>query len=543
MKIAVIGAGAIGGLVAGYLKEQGEDVILIGTKDTVSAINKNGLTISGARGKLKVNIQAFESLSKKVDLVILATKTQDLEKALRENKNHLGGTIIVTTQNGVEADSIVAQFVSEENIISSIVMFAATSFKPGEIVHNFDRKWVIGKAFDASDDLIKRTAILLGRVFPIEISEDIKSMKWLKVFANANNCIPGITGKSMQECFKNFDLCEISLGIWQEALGVINKAGVKLVNLPDFTVEQVTKLTSMPINEAAKIFSGIMVSLSKEPLYGSILQSIQRGKASEIDYLNGAFVKLGKQSGYHTPLNKKLTELVHTVEETHKFFTIDELIAKTKNLIPQSGASDSDKVNTPFPKLKLTVVKVEGDCYHGYKKGDEIILEDFTHAPKHFCLGLAHALFPVIYALSFGAKFGFRDNQRSLLVTCPDGGKLEFQAEIFDKQGKIEVIEKDPNHKGPNPKEMVLEVVQAKGKCAYQYKLGDKFEVKGLKCPEGFCGAAYHCAFPALFALNFGAKFFFMDDPDGINTVTCPDGGNIVFKVSRKNKLTTDDHR
>ena len=77
------------------------------------------------------------------------------------------------------------------------------------------------------------------------------------------------------------------------------------------------------------------------------------------------------------------------------------------------------EVDTPFPKLKLTVTKGEGVCYHGYKIGDEIILEDFTHAPKHFCLGLAHALFPVIYALSFGAKFGFRDNQRSLPRYAP----------------------------------------------------------------------------------------------------------------------------
>ncbi|MBM3244027.1 MAG: TIGR04076 family protein, partial [Candidatus Omnitrophica bacterium] len=107
------------------------------------------------------------------------------------------------------------------------------------------------------------------------------------------------------------------------------------------------------------------------------------------------------------------------------------------------------EVNTPFPKLKLTVNAVYGECYHGYKKGDEIILEDFTHPPKHFCLGLAHALFPVIYALSFGAKFGFRDNQRSLLVTCPDGGKLEFKAEILDKNGNVEVIPKDPGYKGP----------------------------------------------------------------------------------------------
>lgn len=190
-------------------------------------------------------------------------------------------------------------------------------------------------------------------------------------------------------------------------------------------------------------------------------------------------------------------------------------------------------VNTPFPKLKLTVTNVYGKCYHGYKIGDEIILEDFTHAPQYFCLGLAHALFPVIYSLSFAAMFPFRDNQRSLLVTCPDGGKLEFKAEILDRNGNVEVIPRDPNFKGPNPKKMVVEVVQAKGKCTFGYKVGDKWETTGLKCIPGFCGAAFHTAFPALFALNFGVKFFFMDNPDCIDTVTCPDGGNIVFKLTR----------
>ena len=192
------------------------------------------------------------------------------------------------------------------------------------------------------------------------------------------------------------------------------------------------------------------------------------------------------------------------------------------------------KPDTPFPGLKLTVENVYGHCYHGYKKGDELILEDFTHPPKYFCLGLAHVLFPVIYALSFGAKFPFRDNQRSLLVTCPDGGKLEFKAEILEKDSdKVQNVPKDPSHKGPKPKKMVIEIVKSKGKCHFGYKIGDKWETTGLKCIPGFCGAAFHTAFPALFALNFGAKFSFMDNPDSIDTVTCPDGGNIVMKVTR----------
>jgi uncharacterized repeat protein (TIGR04076 family) len=190
-------------------------------------------------------------------------------------------------------------------------------------------------------------------------------------------------------------------------------------------------------------------------------------------------------------------------------------------------------IDSPFPQLKLTVQNVFGDCYHGYKVGDEIFLEDFTHPPKHFCLGLAHVLFPVIYALSFGARFPFRENQRSLSVTCPDGGKLEFNAEVLNKEGTVEVIPKDLSYEGPNPKKMVLEVVKAKGHCFYQYKVGDTFTFRGLKTIPDFCGAAYHTAFPALFALNFGARFFFMEDPDSIDTVTCPDNGNIVFKVMR----------
>jgi len=188
---------------------------------------------------------------------------------------------------------------------------------------------------------------------------------------------------------------------------------------------------------------------------------------------------------------------------------------------------------TPFPKLKLTVTNVYGDCYHGYKVGDELILQDFTHPPKFFCLGLAHALFPIIYALSFQARFPFMDNQRSLLVTCPDGGKLEFKAEILAQEGKVECIAKDPDYRGPHPKKMVIEVVKVKGKCTFGYQVGDRWQTQGLKCIPGFCGAAFHTAFPALFALNFGAKFFFMPNPNSIDTVTCPDGGNIIFKVTR----------
>jgi 2-dehydropantoate 2-reductase len=68
-----------------------------------------------------------------------------------------------------------------------------------------------------------------------------------------------------------------------------------------------------------------MTNLSKEPLYGSILQSIRRSRPSEIDYINGEFVSLAKEKGYTAPLNEKVVEMVHQVEESNKFFSPKEV--------------------------------------------------------------------------------------------------------------------------------------------------------------------------------------------------------------------------
>jgi len=334
LKIAVIGAGAIGGLVAGYLKLKGEDVTLVGRADAVKAIKENGLHISGIRGKFRVKIDAAEALTFKPDLVILATKTQDIPAALKDNLAFIKDSEIITTQNGVQADYIAAQYLSKEKIISSIVMFGSTYLEPGIIVHNFEGSWIIGKIFEEHPDIQEvGVSLILDKAFPTVISEDIRGMKYLKIFVNANNCIPAILGTSMQESFADLDISRISIAIWKEGFEVISKAEIDLVSLPGFPVENITKLTSLPSDQAAKIFSGIMTTLSKDPLYGSILQSIKRGRSSEIDYINGEFVHLAEKHGLSAPLNKKLVEMVHQVEQSSKFLTKEELIAGTKYLV------------------------------------------------------------------------------------------------------------------------------------------------------------------------------------------------------------------
>jgi len=333
MKIAVIGAGSIGCLVAGYLKLKEEEVTLVGRPDSVKAIKESGLQISGCRGDSLIEIGISERLDYKPDLAILATKTQDVEQAIKDNLSLLSDALILTTQNGMHADDISAGLLRKENILSSIVMFGSTYLTPGKIVHNFEGSWIIGNIFSGNDDRVIKVSHILNKIFPTIVAENLKGMKLLKVFVNANNCIPAILGQSMQESFKDTEVCRISINIWKEGLGVVAKSGIELVSLPDFPLERMTKLSSMPTVEAARIFSSIMGNLSKEPLYGSILQSIKRGRPSEIDYINGEFVALARASGSKAPLNEMLVEMVHNVEKTKRFYSSRELIESTKELI------------------------------------------------------------------------------------------------------------------------------------------------------------------------------------------------------------------
>ncbi len=334
MKIAVIGAGAIGCLVAGYLKIKGEEVTLVGRSNTAKAIREKGLAISGVRGNFLVHINISETLNYIPDLVILATKTQDIDAALKDNCHLMQNSLLLTTQNGVRSDSLAAKYVPAEKIISSIVMFGSTNLEPGKVVHNFEGSWILGNFVDPRpSEALLSLSLILDKAFPVIISEDIKGMKYLKIFVNANNCLPAIIGKSMQEVFSDLSISRISVAIWKEAFDIFDKLGINLVSLPGFPIENITKLTSIPSEQAAQIFSSLMNNLSKEPLYGSILQSIMRGKLSEIDYINGEFVRIAEENNLQAPLNKILVEMVHQVEKNNIFFRKDDLIQRTKELI------------------------------------------------------------------------------------------------------------------------------------------------------------------------------------------------------------------
>lgn len=332
MKIAIIGAGAIGCVLGGYLTESGEEITLIGHRNQVSTITERGLTVDGIRGKKNIKIEIKEGLTEKPDLVLLTVKTQDVVETATQFKPFISRVPIVTMQNGVGSDRLLAQVIKKADIINSVVLFGATYLYPGKVLHNFEGKIIIGRASGRNDSQIIQAQEVLNKAFPTRISDNIRGVQWLKLLLNLNNALPGITGEDMQKTFSDERICRISIRLIKEAVIVIEKAKIKLEPLPDFPVSRLKELLSLPLEESAHIYSQIMTSLSPTPLPGSILQSIKRGRPTEINYLNGEIASLGKRFKVPTPLNTKIVDLVHQVEKEHKFYLPEDLIRIINNV-------------------------------------------------------------------------------------------------------------------------------------------------------------------------------------------------------------------
>ncbi len=332
MKTAVIGAGAIGSVVAAYLTKDGKDVTLIAHEGQEAVINDDGLRVNGVRGEEIVEVNVTTQIDREYDLVIFTVKTQDIEAAVMGNKEYFGNAMILSSQNGVQTDTLLSKYFPQKNLFSSIVMFGATYVRPGEVTFNFEGDWVIGKPFEPVNDKVKEIAEFIGEAFPVVISEDIVGMKWLKLFVNFNNCIPAVIGKSMQETFADVDMCRLSIMLLKEGLKTVQKANIDLVSLPNFPAERINGMAAMPIDQAAAIIQKTLTTLSEEPLYGSILQSIMRKRKSEIDYINGEVLHIAKQIKMSAPLNNMIVKMVHDVESTGVHLEPHEIMIKVNDV-------------------------------------------------------------------------------------------------------------------------------------------------------------------------------------------------------------------
>lgn len=332
-KIAIIGAGAVGCGLGFLLSRAGREVTLIGRADQVRAIQTDGLKVEGYAGEQTIKISAAEKLDFKPDLVLLAVKTQDVAGALRENLPWLADVPVVTLQNGVRSDDLAAELLPQDRIISAVVLLHANYLAPGSVTLMYEGGLIMGRPFGPRDFLLEQVVEILNQATPTRISDNIRGAHWLKLITNLNNALPALIDGTFHQVYADPFLASLAIRIMREGLNASKKAGIRLESLPDVSVGLTRLVNFLPVKLAARVAAARVDRMKTPwPLLGSTLQSLRRSRSTEIDYLNGEVVELGKKTGVPTPLNAKIVELVHQVEQTGTFSDAEEVRRKFMHL-------------------------------------------------------------------------------------------------------------------------------------------------------------------------------------------------------------------
>ncbi|MHA2296555.1 MAG: ketopantoate reductase family protein [Candidatus Hodarchaeales archaeon] len=333
LRVVVIGAGAVGGPVAIHMVEHGVDVTLV-TKyqELAEKIRNDGLIIEGVERARKVMINAIpriEDLDDKFDIVFLAMKATDVEKATKSVLHFIkDDSVIVTLQNGIVED-MVAKIVGASRVIGAVVGWGSTMLEPGLIEKTSHGDFIIGLLDNTGHNgRLEQVEELLSYSEDVRITDNIYGALYSKLTINA--CITGlgaICGLYLGEMLSKRRVRRISMGIITEAVAVAKGLGYDFEKISGLRIPALALSESESKLDILKKHALIrIIGFKYRRLKSSSLQSLERGKKSEIDFLNGYIVRKGKELGIDTPINDACVTIVKEIEQGKRKIVPDNLL-------------------------------------------------------------------------------------------------------------------------------------------------------------------------------------------------------------------------
>ncbi|MEO8143735.1 MAG: ketopantoate reductase family protein [Betaproteobacteria bacterium] len=303
MRVAVLGAGAVGCFFGGMLARAGHEVTLIGRRVHVEAFKKSGLHFEGLKFDERVVVQADTEASavRGARLVLFCVKSTDTEQAAAQIAPHLDAdAIVVNLQNGVDNTERIQARISQP--VVPAVVYVATEMKgPGHLKHHGRGDLVIG-GLDGriSPEILQQLKAQFEKAsIPIQISNNVAGELWAKLVVNcAYNALSAITQLPYGRMIEGPGIRDTMRAVVEETLAVARASDV--VMAPDMLARTLKIAEAMPTQ------------------YSSTAQDLARGKPTEIDHLNGYVVRKGAALGIATPANQVLHALVKLLEAKHK---------------------------------------------------------------------------------------------------------------------------------------------------------------------------------------------------------------------------------
>ncbi|GAA2174578.1 2-dehydropantoate 2-reductase [Agrococcus versicolor] len=320
MRIAVVGAGAIGGCLAALLDAAGHDVVVV-ARSSAAVLRAEGIRLEGAFGAHNARPDVVDALASPPDVAILATKTIDSAAALAPSAAALADVPVLAMQNGLDAHGRVAGILGHRRVAAALGTWAANALEPGVVRITAAGETVVGGPEG------ERFAALLAAALPtVRLARSIEGAQWAKLCVNAANAVPAAVGWSMQACAADPGLLRVTAAAMHEAARAALASGVALEAVGAVTPETLAILATSA--EAAQVVPVAMAAgFGDVPNLGSTQQSIRKGQRTEIDDLAGAIVVASTRLGLAAPVNAALVDLVHEVERTGAFVARDRVAA------------------------------------------------------------------------------------------------------------------------------------------------------------------------------------------------------------------------
>lgn len=297
MKIAVMGAGAVGCYYGAMLARAGHDVVLIGRPQHVEAIEHDGLRLETQQfderiGHPHLTASTDPAAVAGAQLVLFCVKSTDTEGAGASIKPHLAAdALVLTLQNGVDnAERL--RGVIDQDVAATVVYVATGMAGPGHVRHHGRGELVI----EPSRQSAAVAQMFAAAQVPVEISANVRGALWAKLILNcAYNALSAISQLPYGRLVTSEGVRDSMRDVVDECVAVAQADGVTLPPDVDAAVRRIAE--TMPGQ------------------YSSTAQDLARGKRSEIDHLNGYIAQRGAALGVPTPANRLLHTLVRLIED------------------------------------------------------------------------------------------------------------------------------------------------------------------------------------------------------------------------------------
>lgn len=298
IKVAVMGAGAVGCYYGGMLARAGHEVVLIARPQHVEAIAREGLRVQTAVFDEHVRLAASTEPAavQGADLVLFCVKSSDTASAGELIRPHLAtGALVLCLQNGVDNAERLRAVLPGHKVAAAVVYVATEMAGPGHVKHNGRGELVIepsnGQGFsgEAAAGALRASGV------PVEISDNVRGALWAKLILNcAYNAVSAIVQMPYGQIVAGAGIKDVMRDVVAECLAVAKADGVAVPGDVDHAVRQIAE--TMPDQ------------------FSSTAQDLARGRRSEIDYLNGLVVRRGEALNVATPANRLLWALVKLLE-------------------------------------------------------------------------------------------------------------------------------------------------------------------------------------------------------------------------------------